>query len=385
MTDMARAFEPPFRSFRAAVETLLATAPPTAEWFSKTFVMRAPMTQVAAVVADLLARGGRPVKVAADGGHAEVELEHARVDIDGSLDREGRIAALRLGPLRPLERDASALAEALRRVRGRVGLVVLRNDREVMSLNRDRELAIGSCFKLGVLAALVAEIDRGARAWSDVVELEDQWRSGPAGLAHQWPAGSSVTLETLALLMLSMSDNTATDALMCLLGREAVETASSLRRPVLTTREAFVLRSPENADLLARYSAARGDGRRRVLSDCAHRSLPAAHEADAAPNGGEVVEWFSTALGLATIMARVGDQRVLSAHGASLVPSYSGRAVYKMGADSAVEALAVHLGSGKAATTVGAIRNGSRRSVCGPSFAATVLALAEAVAGGSDC
>ena len=40
---------------------------------------------------------------------------------------------------------------------------------------------------------------------------------------QDWPPGAAVTVETLATLMISVSDNTATDTLIRLVGRERVE------------------------------------------------------------------------------------------------------------------------------------------------------------------
>ena len=67
------------------------------------------------------------------------------------------------------------------------------------------------------------EVEAGRRAWDEVVRLEEAWKSLPSGLLQGWPEGSPLTLHTLAALMISLSDNTATDALIALLGRERLE------------------------------------------------------------------------------------------------------------------------------------------------------------------
>ncbi|WP_373047449.1 serine hydrolase [Vulgatibacter sp.] len=79
----------------------------------------------------------------------------------------------------------------------------------------------------GDLGAVVAELVRateaGERRWDEVVRLAPEAYSLPSVLLQDWPAGAPVTLQTLATLMISRSDNTATDQLVHLLGRERIE------------------------------------------------------------------------------------------------------------------------------------------------------------------
>ena len=82
---------------------------------------------------------------------------------------------------------------------------------------------MGSTFKLATLTALRRDIEKKKRAWTDVVTLRPEVRSLPSGILRDWPDGSPLTLYALAALMISKSDNTATDALIGLLGRDAIE------------------------------------------------------------------------------------------------------------------------------------------------------------------
>jgi beta-lactamase family protein len=84
----------------------------------------------------------------------------------------------------------------------------------IISYNAERELAIGSAFKLYVLSELVREVGTHQRKWTDVVSLDDKLASLPSGTLQSWPAGSPVTLHTLASMMISASDNTAADELL---------------------------------------------------------------------------------------------------------------------------------------------------------------------------
>ena len=97
-------------------------------------------------------------------------------------------------------------------------------------------------------------------------------RSLPSGMLHNWPEGAPVTLHTLASLMISISDNTATDILLGLVGRENVErmmgrigiAAPERNRPFLATREIFALKTAPEAEQRA-FIEADEAGRRRLL------------------------------------------------------------------------------------------------------------------------
>lgn len=132
---------------------------------------------------------------------------------------------------------------------GRASLTVydVSADTVIVSTNGNERLPIGSTFKLYVLGALQAEIAAGRRTWSDVVMLDSALRSLPTGVLQTWPHGSPVTLHTLAVQMISISDNTATDHLITTLGRSTVEqiqaamghAAPEVNVPFRTTRELF--------------------------------------------------------------------------------------------------------------------------------------------------
>jgi beta-lactamase class A len=132
-----------------------------------------------------------------------------------------------------------------------------------------------------------------------------------------------VTLHTLASLMISLSDNTAADALLATLGREKVERllptlglrAPERDRPFLATREAFLLKAGDPA-LLQRWKAADEGGRRALL-----RTLPTAglegldlSRFAGGPLAIDTVEWFASPADLIRTLdwiRRSGDRTAL--------------------------------------------------------------------------
>jgi len=187
----------------------------------------------------------------------------------------------------------------------------------VAQLDSGRALAIGSAFKLYVLARLVQSIAAGQHHWTDVVRLDSTRRSLASGVTQTWPAGTPVTLQTLATLMISQSDNTAADALLHTLGRENVErvqqaagNAHAQRNvPFLSTREMFLLKSTQNSALAAQYEAGVTAVRRKVIAQL--DPMPQ-HDVNPDFSSGPVaidsIEWFASAADLSRTMVWLRDQ-----------------------------------------------------------------------------
>lgn len=230
-----------------------------------------------------------------------------------------RIVGLWLGPAAPAAASLDAIVGDLQKLPGQVSFLAARLDADTLAplaeLDPDRPLALGSAFKLYVLAALVRDVEAGRRRWADVVTLDSAARSLPSGMMQGWPAGTPVTLQTLATMMISISDNTAADELIRTLGRANVEAMlaptgnahAALDRPFLTTQELFKLKWGRDSTLVGRYAAAGEAARRAML----------ANEVDPAPLAGIVpagapvhvadVEWFASASDLARLCRWLRD------------------------------------------------------------------------------
>lgn len=105
---------------------------------------------------------------------------------------------------------------------------------------------------LPVLVELRNRIEKQKKlSWDHVVTLNQKLKSLPSGMTQEWPDHSAVTVQTLAALMISISDNTATDAVIHLLGRGSLARyGASPFRPFLTTAETFRLKAKGNEALL---------------------------------------------------------------------------------------------------------------------------------------
>ncbi len=204
--------------------------------------------------------------------------------------------------------DVNAVVEqALSKLPGQTGFLFceLEGDRphELYGVRADERFAIGSSFKLYILGQLADEVNADRRGLDNVMLLE-KVHVGPqhSELAY-WPMGSPVTLNTLALKMISISDNTATDHLLYLLGREQVEQQmqamghahSEWNRPLLSTREMTMLRDRKQGVPGREYNKLDEAVRRKYLAE--HFSGAPNYDAldfDAAAY--DVAEWYATPL-----------------------------------------------------------------------------------------
>ena len=173
------------------------------------------------------------------------------------------------------------------------------------ALNPDLALPLGSAFKLFILGALIDEVNAGRRAASNTFQLRDEWKSWPSGVMQAWPDGADVTLHTLATQMISVSDNTATDHLLFILGRERVEAQQAVmghksperNRPFLATHEMFRLKERGQPQRITEYlaldEAGRRDYVRKLVAATPDRNAFGGID-EAHPTAVESIEWFGS-------------------------------------------------------------------------------------------
>ncbi len=228
-----------------------------------------------------------------------------------------RISTLIIGSAESLKHQLTSLNELIEKFRSLSGVAsfYLAKIREggklkpIVKYNANETLAIGSAFKLYVLGTLVRAIYQGQRSWKNIVILGKRDKSLPTGLLQNWPDGSPLTLHTLAVLMISQSDNTAADLLIHTLGRKSVEkiqkimghSQPSLNKPFLTTREMFVLKT--DSTLRTEYLHASLEKQRALLVNKISPSSLHGFSMWSNPNYIHSIEWFASTHDLAEAMA----------------------------------------------------------------------------------
>lgn len=158
---------------------------------------------------------------------------------------------------------------------GRTSLSIAEFGKTSKSLRGKEVQPLGSVFKLYVLGALVDSVSTGKLTWQDQYPLRDEHKSLPSGVMHTWPAGKMISLYQFAENMIKISDNTATDHLIDIVGRNTVEdqlgtlnnSFPEMNIPFLTTVELFKLKWAVPSEFVHTYLNRTSAGRRTMLEE----------------------------------------------------------------------------------------------------------------------
>lgn len=288
-----------------AAERLFSAETVEKEWFANQGLASA----VPHVVEELTQELGRLQSIPPCGARCAAIFERGELHFDIKIDGEGLITSILIDPPVVYSASLDAAIEAFSELPGSSAVYVSRNGETIGELNKSAPMAVGSAFKLAVLKALKQLIGAGKLEWDQVVELKEEWRSVPSGQLQDWPVGAPLTLHTLASLMMSVSDNTATDALIDLVTRNSVETISPRNRPFMTTREFFQLKRLDMADTRTAYVDGSYDERSAILSGFGDLSPPRVSELGTDPL--LQIEWFFSAQELCGLMNNLDSLDVL--------------------------------------------------------------------------
>jgi beta-lactamase class A len=287
----------------AALGAVLAEGAVDQSLFAPEFLKAVPPAQLEVAVKGIKDVIGPVVAVTHQSGPTYlVETATHEMSSDIVLDAAGKITGLFFRPPVASTATIEDILKEMAAVAPQSAFLVTENGMPLHAKDADTPLAVGSAFKLGVLKALREQIEAGGQAWDEVAELTAPDLSLPSGMLQGWPVGSPLTLHTLAALMISISDNTATDTLMRIVGREAVEAALGIA-PALTTRELFVMKAER--DLLERYLTGDLDAKRAVLEEVAARPLPDGSKALSPHDEG--AEWYVSPTTLCALIGGVAD------------------------------------------------------------------------------
>lgn len=131
-----------------------------------------------------------------------------------------------------------------------VGVSVIGPDGSTWSHNGHRKFQAASTVKIGIMVEIYRKIERGELALDDVYTLDRSDKTPGSGVLTHMHAGIQLTLADILYLMMSISDNTATNYLIDL-GEFAAINATmqdlGMKNSVLARKMAG--RSAENPDL----------------------------------------------------------------------------------------------------------------------------------------
>lgn len=293
--------------------------------FAPEFLAQVPAARLERVMKQLYSQLGPCTgvklekQVSPTGGHFQFTFEKgftAPVDLVINDNAAHSIIGFVVGMPVSSSETLSSVIDKMKALPGQVSFLAQRLDASgpvaLAEWQPAQELGIGSAFKLYILGALAQQISAGRRHWNDVITLETQ--SLPSGILQKWPLGTPLTVQSIASLMISISDNTAADALLKAVGREQVESMlpvmghsqPALDQPFLATMDMFQLKWDIPADQLQQYLADDTAARRAFLQTMKPPASTAALIAAAStstPKMIDKVEWFASATDLCHAMA----------------------------------------------------------------------------------
>jgi beta-lactamase class A len=313
---------PALRSGAERVVALLKGEAQPADIFNPAFRAAVPEAQIQAIRQQFTAQYGAVQglagidPVSAEAGNIHIRYDRAIVHMQLSVEPvpPHLISGLLLTGTDMAGDTMDAVLAALRQLPGQVSFAVARlgtgAPTVTSGIEPDRAMATGSTFKLFILAELSRQVQAGQRRWSDVVTVDRSSIGG--GTIGGFPRGAPVTLHTLASLMISISDNSATDILLHSLGRENVERMMATmgvrdparNRPLLSTLELAMLKAAP-ATSLALWQQADESTRRQILAN--DYAATDASRIDISLFAGnplriDTVEWFASAADLVRAM-----------------------------------------------------------------------------------
>ncbi|TDE43417.1 hypothetical protein E1295_26295 [Nonomuraea mesophila] len=225
----------------------------------------------------------------------------------------------------PAPKSWSQLDKRLRKAAPQTGFLaaeVKKNGdcRPLHTVAGDKARPLGSMVKLYVLGAVAQRIKSGAFDWDTKLTITPELKSLPTGELQDRPDGSKVTVLEAAKLMISISDNTATDLLIHKVGRERVERTmrawgnnDKRNAPLITTRELFAMKGADYPRHAKRYlslsTAKKRDYLKKVVAKVPLDSIAAWDK----PRELDTIEYFGSPSDICKAYGRlvkIGDKRI---------------------------------------------------------------------------
>jgi hypothetical protein len=201
---------------------------------------------------------------------------------------------------------------------GSTSLTIMPFDGQRIEFHSQDLQPLGSGFKLYVLAALADAVSAGQFVWADHFPIREEYKSLPSGIMHTNHNGELFSLYDFAEHMIKISDNTATDHLISIVGRTQVEAQvvnnkyAHKNLPFLMTAEMFKIKWAAPLEVINAYVGASEMQRRAMLENVIKNTSLSA----VGTNGNSMehpsyvrnIEWFGTTNDLCQLMKALKEK-----------------------------------------------------------------------------
>jgi beta-lactamase class A len=232
----------------------------------------------------------------------------ARLRVTLSVDGSGHIDGLELTTSASVS-SWSQIDQTLAALAPNVSFLAARvsngSCQPIHQLDSSAPRPLASEFKLFVLGALANQVAAGQVVWNQKLTVENRLKSAGnakgSGSLQFSPSGTKVSVQETATKMISISDNTAADMLINLVGRSAVETqvqywssTPQLDLPFLTTRETLLLHYVNYPALANAYLNRAPNEREAFLESSVDPLSLNELEETTEPRDIDTIEWFGS-------------------------------------------------------------------------------------------
>lgn len=223
--------------------------------FSEKFLEKLPFVKVQEFLPKYIEECGDYIDYKKIGNEGKIKLNFSKATVDAVFYLENnKINSFWVGEPESNSKNINTVIEEFKKLTGEKSVTIRKNGKNIISYNSDKSMCSGSSFKLFVLDTLNKRIEKGIDSWDKVIHIKKEEFSIPTGFLQTWEDKSPVTLATLANLMISISDNTATDTLVYYIGRENIEKNMPEKRlPLVTTLELFKIKGALSSDKVNEY------------------------------------------------------------------------------------------------------------------------------------
>ena len=309
---------------------------------SASFLKAVPEASLKKILKKYREELGKIIKIEKKSSKYEITGENAKTKASITI-KDKKVVGLWFGVISRLKDNKENILNEFKKLNGVKSIYLVKNYhssklKEIISFNTEKKLAVGSTFKLFVLKALENKIRIKGLSWRKTINLHKNNYSLPSGFLHTWPKGSPVTLKTLANLMISISDNTATDTLISYVGRKKIEKLSPQNKPFLKTSEMFKLKWGVSKELQDKFLNAKIKEKRALLrKEIKEFSLKDINiNKINSPILIDKIEWFFTTKDLVKIMFSLKKNSSLSINGGLVNTKDWYKVSYKGGSEPGV-------------------------------------------------